>query len=171
MTPRRARGPRGQRVVGRVPRNRGTVTTVIGALTLTGVTALMTIEGATSGDVFAAYVTKVLVPTLKKGDVVVLDNVGAHKSVAAHEAIKGAGASVIFQPPYSPDLNPIEECWSKFKHEIAKQEPRTVPQLDKAIARAAEKVTPSDAVGWFQHCGIRLKRAAARILRTGAKDR
>lgn len=137
---------------------------MIGALTLTGVSALMTIEGATSGDVFAAYVANVLVPTLKKGDVVVLDNVGAHKSVAAHDAIKSVGARVIFQPPYSPDLNPIEECWSKFKHEVAKQEPRTVGDLDSAIASAAEKVTPSDAVGWFRHCGITLKRAARRLL-------
>ncbi len=147
------------------------VTTVLGALTLTGVTAVMTIEGATSGDVFTAYVTNVLVPTLKKGDVVVMDNVGAHKAAAAQEAIEAAGARALFQPPYSPDMNPIEECWSKVKNDIAKQEPRTVPELDKAIASATAKVTPSDAAGWFQHCGIKLKGAVARLLRPRKKLR
>lgn len=154
MTPRRARAPAGQRVVGRVPRNRGIVTTVLGALTLAGITALMTIEGATSGQVFSAFVTQVLVPTLRKGDVVVMDNLGAHKVETAREAIEAAGARIIFQPPYSPDMNPIENGWSKVKNDVAKQEPRTIKDLDKAIAKAAKRVTPSDAKGWFKNCGV-----------------
>jgi transposase len=127
---------------------------VLGALTLAGITALMTIEGATSGAVFSAFVTNVLVPTLRKGDVVVMDNLGAHKVDSAKNAIEAVGARIIFQPPYSPDMNPIEHGWSKVKNDVAKQEPRTIQALDKAIANAAQNVTKSDAKGWFKNCGV-----------------
>lgn len=144
--------------MGVVPRNRGTVTTVLGALTLAGVSALMTVEGGTSGPVFVAYVEQVLVPTLREGQVVVLDNLAAHKIAAAREAIEAAGARMVFQPPYSPDFNPIEECWSKLKGIIRGKEPRTIPDLDAAIADAAGRVTRSDAIGWFQHAGYQINR-------------
>lgn len=153
MTRDYARGPRGERVQGYVPRNRGTVTTMIGAMGLDGVRALMTVEGATDAEVFETFVTHLLVPKLKPGDVVVLDNVGAHKPKGALARIRAAGAHVLFLPPYSPDLNPIECCWSKVKAFLKKFEALTVASLDAAIARAIELVTPDDARGWFTHCG------------------
>jgi transposase len=153
MTREYARGPRGERVQGYVPRNRGTVTTMIGAMGLDGVRAMMTVEGATDAEVFDTFVTHLLVPKLKPGDIVVLDNVGAHKPEAALARIRAAGARVLFLPPYSPDLNPIEHCWSKVKAFLKKFEALTVASLDAAIARAIELVTPKDALGWFEHCG------------------
>jgi transposase len=118
----------------------------------------MTVEGATSGNVFTAFVQNVLVPTLRKGNVVILDNLGAHKVADAREAIEAAGARLMFQPPYAPEVNPIELTWSKMKNDIRKAEPRTIEALDLAIAAAAAKVTPSDALGWFGECGYRNKR-------------
>lgn len=153
MTRDYARGPRGERVQGYVPRNRGIVTTMIGAMGLDGVRALMTVEGATDAEVFETFVTHLLVPKLKPGDVVVLDNVGAHKPKSALARIRATGAHVLFLPPYSPDLNPIECCWSKVKSFLKKFEALTVASLDAAIARAIELITPDDARGWFTHCG------------------
>jgi len=153
MTREYARGPRGERVQGYVPRNRGTVTTMIGAMGLDGVRAMMTVEGATDAEVFEAFVTHLLVPKLKPGDIVVLDNVGAHKPESALARIRAAGARVLFLPPYSPDLNPIEYCWSKVKAFLKKFEALTLATLDAAIARATELITSKDARGWFAHCG------------------
>ena len=102
MTRDHARAPRGERAVGLAPRNRGTVTTMIGALTLEGISALMTVTGATDTEVFLAYVNEVLGPTLRPGDIVVLDNVGAHKPAAVRTAIEARGATIKFLPPYSP---------------------------------------------------------------------
>lgn len=153
MTRDYARAPRGERAHGHVPRNRGTVTTMIGALGLEGVRAMMTVEGGTDADVFETFVQHLLVPALKPGDIVVLDNVGAHKPAPALKRIRDAGARVMFLPPYSPDLNPIESCWSKLKLLLKKYEALTVATLDAAIARATELITPEDARGWFTHCG------------------
>jgi transposase len=153
MTREYARGLIGERVPGYAPRNRGTVTTMLGAMGIDGVLAMMTVEGATDAEVFEAFVTHLLVPKLKPGNIVVLDNVGAHKPEGALARIRAAGARVLFLPPYSPDLNPIELCWSKMKALLKKFEALTVAALDAAIARAAELVTPSDARGWFSHCG------------------
>ena len=115
MTPMYGRAPRGERVVGSVPQNDGENLTVIGALTESGLQAVMTVDGVTDGEVFRAYVKQVLCPTLQAGDVVILDNLGAHKVAGIREAIESKGAEVIYLPPYSPDLNPIEQCWSKLK--------------------------------------------------------
>ena len=146
--------PRGARASDAVPRNRGTVTTIIGALTVDGLTAVMTLEGGTSGDVFAAYVEKVLLPELLPGDLVVMDNLGAHKDVRIRPLIESAGARVVYQPPYSPDLNPIELAWSKLKWWLRMAKARTHEALDTAIAMALEGViTSEDAVAWFRHCG------------------
>ncbi len=153
MTREWARGPLGQRVVDRVPRNRGTVLTLIGAMDLTGVRALMTVEGGTSGDVFRTFVTRHLVPTLRRGDLVVLDQLGAHRTVEVREAIKQAGAEVVFLPPYSPDLNPIEMCWSKLKAMLRSAARRTIDDLAAAAHCLARFITPTDAAGWFRHCG------------------
>jgi transposase len=157
MTRTRARAPRGERVVGQVPRNRGTVTTMLAALTLRGISAVMTIEGGTSGDVFTAFVEHVLRPTLRVGDVVVLDNLGAHKVEAARELIESAGARVLFLPPYHPDLNPIETAWSKVKQLLKSAEARTREALDAAIAIAVSAISPGDAAGYFGGCGYHVK--------------
>lgn len=156
MTRTHGRAARGDRVVGSVPRNRGTVTTVLGALTLAGVTALMTVEGGTSGAVFTAFVEQVLAPTLREGQVVVLDNLAAHKVAAARSAIEAKGARLVFQPPYSPDFNPIEECWSKVKGIIRGKEPRSLPELDSALVAATKQVSRNDALGWFRHAGYQI---------------
>lgn len=153
MTREYARAPRGERVQGWVPRNRGRVLTMLGAMDCRGLRTLMTIEGATTAEVFEAFVEHFLVPELKPGDVVVLDNVGAHKPMGIRHRIEAAGASVLFLPPYSPDLNPIELCWSKFKGLLQHAEARTRDELDKAIAEAMTAITPQDAMGWFRHCG------------------
>jgi transposase len=155
MTREYARSPRGERAPGHVPRNRGRALTMVGALDCRGLRTLMTIEGATTAEVFEAFVEHFLVPELKPGDVVVLDNVGAHKPVSIRHRIEAAGASVLFLPPYSPDLNPIEPCWSKFKSLLQHAEARSREELDKAIAEAMTAITPQDAVGWFRHCGYR----------------
>ena len=153
MTRDYARAPRGERAVASVPRNAGTVTTMIGALDVTGVRAMMTIEGATDGEVFETFLTRVLVPKLQPGDIVVLDNVGAHKTPNVRPLIEASGATVLYLPPYSPDLNPIELCWSKMKTLLKEFGARTHQALDAAIRRAMDLIGRSDAVGWFTHCG------------------
>lgn len=126
---------------------------MISSLRLDGTTACMTIAGATDTEVFRTYVQEVLCPTLRKGDLVVMDNLGAHKSPATLELIYSKGAEVLFLPAYSPDLNPIEKMWSKVKSSLRSAEARTPDELDKAIAAALEKVTHQDALGWFASCG------------------
>jgi transposase len=153
MARRRARAPRGQRAHSRVPRNRGVVTTLIAALHLAGMTAAMTVEGATSGAVFDAYVIGVLVPVLRPGQIVVADNVAAHKSCRARAAIEAAGCRLVFLPAYSPDLNPIEEAFAKLKALLRAAATRSREALDAAIAAAMHAVTPADAAGWFAHAG------------------
>ena len=153
MTREYARGPYGRRVFGRVPRNRGKVLTMIGALDLGGVRALMTVEGGTSGEVFLRFVREHLVPSLQPGDVVVMDNLGAHHATGVRAEIEAAGASVLYMPPYSPDLNPIELCWSKVKQLLKGFHARTVRQLVASIGIIRGLVTPQDATGWYRHCG------------------
>jgi transposase len=153
MTRDYARAPRGQRAHDNVPRNRGTVTTMLGALGIEGVVAMMTIEGATDAAVFEAFVAHLLVPQLKPGDIVVWDNVGAHKPPRIRQLVEAAGATVVFLPPYSPDFNPIEECWSKLKGILKSLAARTRQALDGAIAQAMKLITPADAAGWFRHAG------------------
>lgn len=153
MTRTHARAPIGERAVGRIPRNRGVVSTVIGAIATRGLTALMTVEGGTSGAVFIRFVREHLAPKLRAGDVVVMDNLGAHHATGVREAIEAKGASVLYMPPYSPDLNPIELCWSKFKGVLRTFGARTRHELRQTVAMAAKFITPSDARGWFRHCG------------------
>jgi transposase len=129
---------------------------MLGAIAHDGVRALMTIEGATTAAVFEAFVESMLVPRLNPGDIVVMDNVGAHKPAYILERIRAAGAHVLFLPPYSPDLNPIELFWNKFKVLLKSMAPRTRQELDRAIARAMELTTLEDIAGWFQHCGYKI---------------
>lgn len=126
---------------------------MISSVRLDGTTACMTIEGATNTEVFYAYVREVLVPSLRPGDIVVMDNLGAHKNEFTLALIKTAGAEVRFLPAYSPDLNPIEMMWSKVKALLRKAQARNHPDLLKAIASALQAVTPQDALGWFAACG------------------
>lgn len=153
MTRRYGRARRGQRVHDAVPKNWGANVTVLGALSCAGLEAVMTIEGATDAHVFRAYVSQVLVPTLKPGDVVVMDNLAAHKVQGIRSAIEATGATLMYLPPYSPDYSPIEPCWSKLKTRLRAIKARTRDALDEALAHVIDTVSVSDAKGWFTHCG------------------
>jgi transposase len=156
MTRLRARAPKGKRAYGKVPRNRGKNTTLIASITLQGAMgASMTVEGATDSLAFEAYVEHFLAPSLCEGQVVVLDGLGAHRTQKVEELIEGRGADVVFLPSYSPDLNPIEEAFSKIKALVRKVGARVREALVGAIARALAAVTPEDARGWFVHAGYR----------------
>jgi len=153
MTRRYGRARRGQRVHDAVPKNWGRNVTVLGSLSCHGLEAVMTVEGATDGAVFRAYVSQVLAPTLKPGDVVVMDNLGAHKVDGIRSAIEARGAALMYLPAYSPDYSPIEPCWSKLKTGLRAIKARTREALDEALSHVIETVTASDARGWFSHCG------------------
>lgn len=126
---------------------------MISSIRLNGSTACMALEGATDTESFRAYVQAVLLPTLQPGDIVVMDNLSPHKSDPTVALITQAGAQVMFLPAYSPDLNPIEMMWSKVKNLLRGAEARTHDQLVTAIGQALAKVTPTDALNWFAHCG------------------
>jgi transposase/uncharacterized protein YnzC (UPF0291/DUF896 family) len=147
------RAPRGERAVGSTPINYGQNVTLIGALGSQGLDALLTIAGATDGEVFRAYTERILCPTLEPGDIVIMDNLGAHKVSGIREAIEARGAQLLYLPPYSPDMNPIERCWSKIKTALRAAGARTYRALNRAIKQALETVTVSDALAWFAHCG------------------
>jgi transposase len=153
MTRERARGPRGQRVVADTPHGHWKTTTMISGVRLDGACASMVLDGATDADAFRAYVQHVLVPELRRGDVVVMDNLQPHKSAGVREMIESAGASVLYLPPYSPDFNPIENMWSKVKQFLKSVAARTFDELCDAIAEALRRVTRDDCVGFFNHCG------------------
>ena len=153
MTRLRGRSPRGERLVCHAPHGHWCTTTMISSVRLDGTTACMTIEGATNTEVFRAYVREVLVPSLRPGDIVVMDNLGAHKNPDTISLIEKVGAEVRFLPAYSPDLNPIEMMWSKVKSLLRKAQSRTRPDLLAAISSALASVTSQDASGWFTHCG------------------
>lgn len=156
MARTRGRAPPGVRVRGAVPGGHWKVTSVIGAIRggeSGGVAAAMTIEGATDADAFRTFVERVLVPELRQGDLVVMDNLSSHKAAGVREAVESAGARLRYLPPYSPDLSPIEKCWSKVKALLRSAAARTADALDGAIAAALRAVTPADARGWFAHCG------------------
>jgi transposase len=153
LTPAYGRAPRGQRCLGRVPRNWGLRTTLLAAMTLDGITASFLVDGATDRLVFDTYVERVLVPTLRPGQVVVWDNLSAHKSVRARAAIEAAGCEVVFLPAYSPDFNPIEQAFSKLKSWLRRAGERTHTGLWEAIGSGLEQITSRDAQGWFSHCG------------------
>jgi transposase len=157
MTRLYGRAPRGTRVIGSVPRNYGTNVTLLGTLGVQGLQAVMTVEGATDADVFRAYVKRVLGPTLRPGDIVVMDNLRAHKAVGVQQALARRGARLLYLPPYSPDLSPIEPCWSKVKTALRKAKARTRDTLDTAITHALPTVTVTAAHGWFTHCGYAVR--------------
>jgi len=156
MTRRYGRAMRGQRVTYAVPRNYDSNVTLLGALSYLGLEAVMTIDGPTDTAEFLAYVTRVLVSTLAPGDLVVMDNLGAHKVCGVSEAITAAGATLLYLPPYSPDWSPIEPCWSKLKTFLRAAKARTREALDAALTHAIRTITGADARGWFAHCGYAL---------------
>jgi transposase len=153
MTRLYGRAPRGERVLGSAPQNYGPNVTLLGALSCTGLEAVMMIEGATDADVFRAYVREVLCPTLREGDIIIADNLSAHKAAGVQESIAATGARLLYLPPYSPDLNPIEQCWSKIKAFLRAAKARTRDALDTAVAFALATVTELDARAWFAHSG------------------
>lgn len=155
MTRTRSRAPRGQRAYGRVPRNRGKNTTLLAAMTLEGGMGLkMAVEGGTDRHVFEAYVERLLAPALSEGQILLVDNLGAHKTKRMRELIEAQGAEVWFLPSYSPDLDPIEEAFSKMKALLKKAAARRKEALIEAISEALRRaVTPEDARGWFAHSG------------------
>ena len=153
MTRLRGRAKGGQRLVDSTPHGHWCTTTMISSIRLDGSTACMAIDGATDKEVFREYVRHVLLPTLRPGDIIVLDNLGAHKDTEAIRLIESAGAEVWFLPPYSPDMNPIEKMWSKVKEFLRAAEARTQEALLNAIAAALKTITTEDAQGWFSSCG------------------
>lgn len=153
LTPRYSRAPRGERACGTAPRNHGTNRTLITALTLGGMGPGLILEGAIDRAAFDAYIAHRLAPTLRPGQIVVVDNLRAHHSERAQAAIEARGASLWFLPSYSPDLNPIEEGFSKLKAYLRRAEARTDEALSAAIWAGLATITPRDATGWFAHCG------------------
>ena len=153
MARRHGRAPRGERLRASVPHGHWKTTTFIGGLRLSGMTAPMVLDGPMTAAWFLAYVEQVLVPTLAPGDIVILDNLAAHKSAAARDAIEATGARMLFLPPYSPDLNPIENAFSKLKALLRKAAARTLEQLWNAIAHAIDAFTPAECANYFAAAG------------------
>ena len=150
------RAPKGERVVERVPRNYGAQTSIVSDLSLGGVAAIMTVEGAVDTLVFDTYVEKLLRPTIRAGDVLVLDNLAAHRASRIERVAEACGAAVIWLSPYSPDFSPIEMMWSKIKAAMRAAKARTREQLEEALVAALELVTRADCLGWFRHCGYQV---------------
>ncbi len=151
-----ARAIGGGRTTEAVPRNYGASTSMISTVGCSGVQATMLIEGSVDTLCFDAYCEQVLRPTLRVGDVIVLDNLGAHRASRIEEIAKDCGGRVIWLPPYSPDFSPIELMWSKLKAYLKKVKARTQTELEKAIAAALETITASDCSNWFRHCGYKV---------------
>ncbi len=146
---------KGERARCSVPRNRGKNTTVLASMSLEGMGSSLAVEGATTSAVFETFVERVLAPTLRKGQVVVMDNLSAHKGERVRELIERRGCELLYLPSYSPDLNPIEEAFSKMKDLLRKAEARSREALLEAIGAALSAITDRDARGFFEHCGYR----------------
>ncbi len=157
MTRRYGRAPRGERVDAAVPHGPWKVVTLTAAVRLGEVGACLAFEGATDTACFETYVGECLAPTLRPGDIVVMDNLGCHKSPEVERLIRRAGAEVRYLPAYSPGLNPIEQLFSKLKESLRAAEARTVEALIEAMGDALRAVGVSDILGWFGHCGYRYK--------------
>ncbi len=148
--------PRGERARCSVPRNRGKNTTLLASMTTEGMGPCVAVLGATTSTIFETFVEKLLAPTLSPGQVVVMDNLGAHKGERVRELIEGRGCELLFLPPYSPDLNPIEEAFSKVKTLLRRAGARTREALIEAMGKALDTVTTKDTQGFFEHCGYPL---------------
>ena len=153
LSPLYAYALKGRRAYAQVPPNRGANTTLLASMSLEGMGHCLAVEGATTATVFEAYIERVLAPTLRCGQIVVVDNLGAHKSERARELVEGRGCQLFFLPPYSPDFNPIEEAFSKIKGILRKAQARTREALIEALGAAISAVSARDACGFFEHGG------------------
>ena len=142
-----------QRVVESTPQPSGPPPTTLAVIGLTGITAPLVVPGAVNGTIFYGYIQQCVVPTLNAGDVLFMDNLSAHKVAGIEALIKDSGAHLIYLPPYSPDLNPIELAWSKVKTILRRLKARTFDDLIEALSQALRAITPQDVRGWFAHCG------------------
>ena len=159
MTRRYGRAARGQRLVAPVPHGHWKTSTFVAGLRMSGLTAPFVVDGAMNGDVFRAYVEQVLAPTLAPGDVVVLDNLSSHKVAGVREMIEARGASLVYLPPYSPDLNPIEQAFAKLKAMLRKIAARTVAALWDALGDILDRFTPQECANYLANAGyVPLKR-------------
>ena len=153
MAPLRGWAPRGQRIKAKVPRGRWKTMTFLAALRHDRIDAPWLLEGPINGECFRLYLTKVLIPTLRKDDIVIMDNLGSHKSKAVRQAIRAAGARLFFLPKYSPDLNPIEQFFAKLKHWLRKATRRSTDAICNAIAHILDDVTPAECSNYFANAG------------------
>jgi len=156
LSPLYAWSPKGERAHARVPRNRGKNTTLLASMGIEGIGHCLVVEGFTTTAVFETYVERVLAPSLRSGQLVVMDNLAAHKGQRIKELIEERGCELVYLPPYSPDLNPIEEAFSKIKRLLRKAEARTRQALIEAMGAAISAVTDRDVCGFFEHCGYRI---------------
>lgn len=156
MTRRHGRSPRGQRARDHAPAGHWCTTTLVAAVAARGPIAPMLLDGPMDAQAFPAWLDQQLVPALREGDVVVMDNLACHKVAAVREAVQGAGARLVYLPPYSPDLNPIEKMWSKVKAILRDARARTQEALEQAVKGALDAVSASDIRGWFKSCGYEL---------------
>ena len=150
-----AYSPRGRRAYTKAPRNRGVNTTLLASMSFEGMGPCLAVQGPTTATVFEAYVEKVLAPSLRRGQIVVMDNLGAHKGAKVRELIEERGCQLLYLPPYSPDFNPIEEAFSKIKGALRRAGARTREALIEAIGAAISAITARDARGFFEHDGYR----------------
>ena len=148
-------GPKGERVIDRVPHGHWKTTTFVAALRLGGLFAPLVVDGPLNGELFREYVRQQLAPRLRGGDVLVMDNLATHKVAGVAEAVAARGARVLHVPPYSPDLNPIEMTFSKVKTELRKREIRDIRELEDAFGESLDWVTPTDALHYFRHSGYK----------------
>ena len=155
LTRRYGRSPRGARVSEKTPCGRWETTTFLGALRAEGLIAPLTVEGAINGSLFRAWVEQHLVPVLKPGDIVVMDNLSSHKVAGVRQAIEAAGAELRYLPPYSPDLNPIELAFAKLKKLLRDGAERTVDKLWELCGRILDQFTEPECRNYFRHCGYR----------------
>ena len=153
MAPLRGWGPRGQRLIGKAPHGRWRTLTFLAALRIDRIDAPCIFNGPINGERFRAYVEQLLVPTLKPGDIVVMDNLGSHKGKAVRQAIRSAGAHRLFLPPYSPDLNPIEQVFAKLKHWLRMAMARSIPEVHDAVASILERFKPNEYAAFFRNAG------------------
>lgn len=153
MTRRYGRAPRGQRLVAAIPHGHWKTSTFVAGLRTGGLTAPLVIDGAINGDIFRAYVEQMLAPTLNPGDTVVLDNLSSHKVAGVREAIEAKAASIVYLPPYSPDLNPIEQAFAKLKSLLRKAAARTVSRLWQALGDVLARFTPQECANYLRNAG------------------
>jgi len=163
MPPLYAYAPRGERAIGKVPRNYGAIMTLIASISLAGMGPAFLLDGAADSTAFEIYVEQILAPSLHTGQIVVLDNLSIHLGPRVKQAIEARGCRLLFLPAYSPDFSPIEEAFSKLKTVLRRAGARSREALQEAIATALDLITATDALGWFTHCGYPPSRSTEKV--------